>query len=60
MLQAALREHSKGGEIRDITRSTGIGKPTYEAEVEIKKKVYLVEVGEDGHLISKSLEAGEE
>ena len=60
VVQAALREHAKGGTIRDITRSTGIGKPTYEAEVEIKDKVYLIEVAEDGHLISKSLEAGEE
>ena len=56
-VQAAFREHAKGGTIGDITRSTGIGRPTYEAEVEIKGKVYLVEVDESGLLISKSLEA---
>ena len=59
-VQAALREHAKGGTIGDITRSTGIGRPTFEAEVKIKDKVYLIEVAENGVLISKSLEAGEE
>ena len=59
-VQAALREHARGGTIGDITRSTGIGRPTFEAEVEIKDKVYLIEVAENGLLISKSLEAGEE
>ena len=33
------------------------GAITYEAEVDIKGKVYLIEVSETGHLISKSLEA---
>jgi hypothetical protein len=60
VVQIALREHSAGGTVGDITRSTGIGHPTYEAEVEIKGKVYLIEVSETGHLISKSLEAVEE
>ena len=59
-VQAALREHAKGGTIGDITRSTGIGRPTFEAEVNIKDKVYLIEVAESGVLISKSLEAAEE
>ena len=56
-VQTALREHAKGGTIGDITRSTGISRPTFEAEVEIKDKVYLIEVAETGLLISKSLEA---
>jgi hypothetical protein len=59
-VQAALREHAKGGTIGDVTRSTGIIRPTYEAEVKLQDKVYLIEVGENGALISKSLEAGEE
>jgi hypothetical protein len=59
-VQAALREHAKGGTIGDITRSTGIGRHTYEAEVEIRGKVYLIEVDEGGLLISKSLQAGKE
>jgi hypothetical protein len=57
-VQTSLREHAKGGNIGQITRSTGIGQHTFEAEVEIKHKVYLIEVAESGHLISKSLEAG--
>ena len=56
-VRAALHEHAKGGEIGDITRSTGIGQHTFEAEVKIKAKVYLIEVAESGLLISKSLEA---
>jgi hypothetical protein len=60
VVQVALREHSSGGTIGDITRSSGLGQHTYEAEVEIKGKVYLIEVSESGRLISKSLEAAEE
>lgn len=59
-VQAAFREHAKGGKINDITRSTGIGRETFEAEVEIKGNVYLIEVSESGTLLSKSLEAGED
>jgi hypothetical protein len=59
-VQIAFREHAQGGKIGDITRSTGIGRHTFEAEVELKGKVYLIEVSETGHLISKSLEAVEE
>jgi hypothetical protein len=59
-VQACFREHAKGGTLRDITRSSGIGHRTYEASVELKGKVYLIEVAESGSLISKSLEAGEE
>jgi hypothetical protein len=59
-VQAAFKKHANGGTIHDITRSTGIGRNTYEAGVEIKNKVYLVEVDETGRLISKSLEAGED
>ena len=59
-VRTSLLEQAKGGTIGDITRSTGIGKHTYETEVEIKGKVYLIEVSETGRLISKSLEAAEE
>jgi hypothetical protein len=58
-VQTALREHAQGGTIRDITRFSGIVRPTYEAETELKGKVYLIEVNENGLLISKSLEAAE-
>jgi hypothetical protein len=59
-VQSTLREHATGGTIGDITRSSGIGRHTYEAEFEIKGKVYSIEVAEDGRLISKSLEAAKE
>jgi hypothetical protein len=59
-VQGALKKIANGGTIHDVTRSTGILRPTYEASVEIREKVYLVEVDEAGTLISKSLEAGED
>jgi hypothetical protein len=59
-VQATLHEHAKDGTVGAITRSTGIGRHTFEAEVEIKAKVFLIEVAESGLLISKSLEAGDE
>ena len=59
-VQTAFKQHAAGGAIGDITRSTGILRPTFEAEVTAGNKVYLVEVTESGVLITKSLEAGEE
>jgi hypothetical protein len=59
-VKKSLREHAKGGTIGNVTRFTGIGHPTFEAEVTIEDTVYLIEVSENGHLISKSLEAAEE
>jgi hypothetical protein len=59
-VKKSLREHAKGGAIGNVTRSTGIGKHTFEAEVKIKDSIYLIEVAENGQLISKSLEAAEE
>ena len=59
-VQVALKKHANGGTIHDITRSSGLGRSTFEAGVEIKDKVYLIEVDEAGLLISKSLEAGDE
>jgi hypothetical protein len=59
-VKAALHEHAKGGTIGDVTRSTGVGQHTFEAEIKIKNKIYLVEVAESGFLISKSLEAAAE
>jgi hypothetical protein len=56
-VRTALHDHAQGGEIGNITRSTGIGQNTFEAEIKLKARVYLVEVAENGALISKSLEA---
>jgi hypothetical protein len=59
-VQVSLKKLAHGGPIHDITRSTGIILKTFEASVEIKNKVYLIEVDEHGLLISKTLEAGED
>lgn len=60
-VKTAFEAQAKDGKVvGDITRSTGIVRHTYEAEVEIRGKVYLVEIAESGALISKSLEAGED
>jgi hypothetical protein len=59
-VQAAIKKHANGGPINQVTRYTGIGRHTFEAEAEIKGKVYLIEVAESGLLLSKSLEAAEE
>ena len=59
-VQVALKKLAHGGPIHDITRSTGILLKTYEASVEIKNRVYLIEVDENGLLVSKTLEAGED
>jgi hypothetical protein len=60
VVRSSLHLHANGGEIGDITRSSGIVRPTFEAEVKIKDKIYLIEVDETGLLVSKSLEAGED
>ena len=59
-MQATLKSHARDGKIGVITLIHGIGRHTYEAEVEIDTKVYSIEVAESGLLISKSLEAGED
>jgi hypothetical protein len=56
-VRATFHAHADGGEIGDITRSRGIRQSTFEAEVKTKAKVYLINVAENGLLISKSLEA---
>jgi hypothetical protein len=59
-VKKGLREHARDGTIGNVTRSTGIGSHTFEAEVKIKDSIYLIEVAENGSLISKSLEAAAE
>ena len=46
-----------GDLFREVVR---VSRETFEAEIEIKGKIYLIEVAESGYLLSKSLEAGEE
>jgi hypothetical protein len=59
-VRATFHEQSRGGTLGEITRTSGINGHTYEADIEIRGRVYLVEVAESGLLISKSLEAGPE
>jgi hypothetical protein len=59
-VKTALHTHAEGGTIGPITRSTGIARQTFEAEVKIKNRIYLVDIAENGQLISKSLEAAQE
>ena len=54
-VQHALKEHAQGGKIGPVTRATGVGGHVFEAELEIKGKLYFVEVTEGGGLITKSL-----
>lgn len=51
--QKTLHAEARGGSIGAITRSTGIVGHVYEAEVTLGAKLYVVEVAENGMLISK-------
>jgi uncharacterized membrane protein YkoI len=55
-VQKTFRDEARGGNIDDVTRSTGLGDTVYETQVEIDGKRYNLEVNEAGVLISKSLD----
>lgn len=59
-VQSTFQTHARGGKIHDVIRYSGLIHPVYETEVEVEGKVFLLEVADNGVLISKSLEAGEE
>ena len=59
-VREAFKAQAKGGQVHDVTRTTGIHRPTFEASVEVGGQVYLVELDDAGKLISKTLDAGEE
>ncbi len=59
-VQSTFQTHARGGKIHDVIRYSGLIHPVYEAEVEAEGKVFLVEIADNGVLIAKSLEAGEE
>ncbi|MDR3638266.1 MAG: hypothetical protein P4L84_30970 [Isosphaeraceae bacterium] len=52
-VQKALHEQARGGKVGSISRSSGIVGHVYDAEVEIEGKNYVVEVAENGMLVSK-------
>jgi hypothetical protein len=56
-VRATVRQYSQGGTIGvEIIRSTVLGRHTFTAGVHVNGKDYVIEVGEDGLLISKSLD----
>jgi hypothetical protein len=57
-VQKTLQEHSRGGDLGDITRSAGIDRRVYSAEVTAGGKTWFLEVDEAGVLIAKSLDEG--
>lgn len=52
-VQKTLHDQALGGRIGSVTRSTGIVGHVYEAEAQIDGKDYVIEVAENGVLISK-------
>jgi hypothetical protein len=54
-VQKAFKEEARGGEIGEVTRSSGIGTPVFEAEVAVDGKHYFLEIADNGALISKML-----
>src|SRR5262249_10172791 len=55
-VKKAFKDHAQSGKIGSITRATGLGPPTFQADVAIAGKDYLVEVSDRGVLISKLLQ----
>lgn len=53
-VQKTLKGESQGGALKDVTRSTGIGKRVYLAAYEARGAGYSLVVAEDGTLISKT------
>lgn len=53
-VQKAFKDESKGGTLKDVTRSSGIGKPVYMAAYEAEGNTYSLIISEDGTLISKT------
>jgi hypothetical protein len=58
-VQKVFKEESKGGAIKGIVKSNGLGKRVYMTDVEIHGKNYSLEVAEDGVLLYKSLKEDE-
>jgi glucose/arabinose dehydrogenase len=59
-VQKMFKDEARGGEVKAITRSSGIHKRVYEGEITIHGLSYFLEVAESGMLISKTLEQSEE
>lgn len=55
-VKKAIADHAQGAKVDTVTRAGGISAPTYQADMEINGKNYLVEVTDKGILISKSLQ----
>jgi len=58
-VRKGLLDATGGGTIHEVTRSSGLVKRVYMAGVEIHNRSYVVEVAEDGSLISKAIDDGD-
>ena len=59
-VKATLDKESGNAALDDVEKHSHDGKAIYEADVKIGDKVYEIRVAEDGTLISKKLESGED
>lgn len=58
-VQKTFNDESKDGTLKALIRSSGIGKPVYMADLDIKGASYHLVVFEDGTLVSKTIEGSE-
>ena len=58
-VRKGLKEAARGATVNEVTRSSGLVKRVYLAGVEIDHRSYVVEVAEDGSLISRTLDNGD-
>ncbi len=59
-VQKALREEARGANIDAVSKETEDGETSYWADVVIGGKAYVIGVDEDGRLIDKSLDIGDD
>jgi hypothetical protein len=55
-----LEKESENAKLDDVEKQMADGKTVYEADVQIGGKTYEIRVAEDGTLLSKKLEHGED
>jgi uncharacterized membrane protein YkoI len=59
-VQKTLTDEAKGNKIETVDKESEDGKTIYEADVKIGGKNYEIKVAEDGGLVSKKLDEGNE
>ncbi len=58
-VQRTLKEESRDGMLSEIRRSSGIGKPVYMADLQLKGSNYHLVIFVEGTLVSKTLEGND-